>query len=288
MDNSIIFFHVLENPEEDVEESQILLPSPEESHEADDTTTVISPVVEPFLFLNTSGLSASEKDELFGRLLEESIAIRLSFVLLQSDIEISLISRNIEALRIYEEMKSANIHYHERITGLVDIPAMMGKLREYLSFFDYSLLEFIVQKFGTSEDQTNLDAYKQSLAEFSQRRIFECPEGIFSNGFINEEKEATVHWIDAKTILYDLTLSQIQTFTSNLCRELDLHDSDMRLVKCMKSEQGLELRFGILSSAATECFPLPESGDKKEHLVSLGVWKIECGDYTFEHKQVYT
>lgn len=217
-------------------------------------------------------------------MMEESISIRLSFISLVSDTEISLMSQNIEAVHIYNELKSMNFHHLDNIDA-VDVKTTMGQLREYWNFIDCRSLKVIIQKFGTHTDQELLDRYQQSLAEFSQRRIFECPEGIFGNVSLNrDESELIVKWSESRTRLCDLTLDQVCTFVSSLRKELEFDESDVRLMKCQRSDQSLEMRFGIHSSVASYSFPLPDS--KEERLASLGVWQMVCNNYMFEHQQV--
>ena len=93
-----------------------------------------------------------------------------------------------------------------------------------------------------------------------------------------------VKWTDTKTILYDLSLNQVEIFASIFCKELDIDDCDVRLMQCQISDRSLVLSFGVLSSAVASCFPL--SDEKKEKLVSLGVWRLDCEDYTFQHQKV--
>lgn len=245
------------------------------------TTTTSSAPREPFPYLNTSGLSAKEKEILFEKLLEESVRIRLSFISLLADTEASLRNRRIQTSKIHEDLKSSDLHPHNRIAGLTTIQAIMGQLKEYLNFLDFGLLERIVQKFGTQGDHAGLHAYKQRLAEFAQQRVFECPEGMFGNACVGDDEEVVkVRGIDTKTSLHDLTLSQVQMFASILRRELDC---DLRLTSCRREEGSLELGFGVLSSAARSVFPLSE--ERRRKLVSLGVWQVTCGDYIFRETE---
>jgi len=48
-------------------------------------------------------------------------------------------------------------------------------LEDYFSFFDYHVIELIIYRFGTEEDEAGLQRYKDSFKQYAQRRIFKYP-----------------------------------------------------------------------------------------------------------------
>lgn len=245
-------------------------------------TTNLPAVLEPFPYLNISGLSVNEKVALSERLLQESLTLRLAFTSLVSDTEASLLQRKINAIEIQEELKSSNFLHHETVAGVDSVEEVLGCLGEYWGVCDHSILEYIILKLGTHKERENLKKYQQSLAEFAGRRVFECPVWMFGASLGEAEVAVTVKRMDEKTILYDTTLSQVNIFSAILKREMDVDGSDMRLIAYKKDGSSLELEFGMLASLAGSIFPL--SSEKKEKLVSLGVWLVSCDDYIFQQQ----
>lgn len=236
----------------------------------------------PFPYLKTSGLSIKEKDELFERLLLESMTIRLAFASLVSNTVISLMTQDISSSKIHDELKSSKLNHYKTVAGVESVGMALGNLGEYWGFSDNSLLEQIILKLGTSEDKQSLEKYRQGLAEFAQRRIFECPTGMFGPSLGQSEELVTVKRKDQSTILNDMSLNQVQIISAILKSEMGVEPSDMRLVSYHKQEHmvSLELIFCMLALAAESLFPL--SGEKEERMASLGVWHVSCGEYIFQ------
>lgn len=247
------------------------------------TLTVMYPtnvtLQEPFPHLTTSGMSAKEKDALFERLLLESSEIRLAFTMLESNITMSLLgSSEVDGTCIHDFLKSANLQHFKVLAGLYSTGEVMGNLNEFWSFFDYGLLDHITHKFGTAIDRDNLEKYKQNLAEYSQRRLFECPANIAAPAKENE-KMLVLKRRDRRTFLSDLTLNEVKIFCGIFKKQMDMDECDMRLISYERDDQSLELTFAILSSVSDGLFPL--SDDKKEKLEYLDVWLLECEDESF-------
>lgn len=237
---------------------------------------------DPFPYLKTSGLSTKEKDELFERLLQESMTIRLAFASLVSNTVMSLMTQDIGSSKIHDELKSSRLNHYRTVAGVESVGMALGNLGEYWGFSDNSLLEQIILKLGTSGDKQDLERYRQGLAEFAQRRIFECPSGMFGPSLGQSEELVTVKRRDQSTILNDMSLNQVQILSAIIKSEMGVAPSDMRLVSYHKEEHmvSLELIFCILGLAADSLFPL--SGEKEERMTSLGVWHVSCGEYIFQ------
>lgn len=259
---------------------------PEESStndetEADIPTTPPAPL-QPFPCINTSGLSSDERSALSERLLQESLMIRLEFTSLVSATEASFLQRDVTSTMICNELKSSNLLHYKTVAGFESVGAAMGCLGDYWGVSEHSILEHLLLKLGTHEDCEGLEKYHQDLAEFARRRLFECPVGMFGASLGEAEIALTVKRLDTKTILYDTALNQVQIFSAILKKQMDIDSSELRLMSYQRDGNSLELQFGLLASLADTVFPF--SSEKKEKLVSLGVWLLSCGDYTFQHK----
>ncbi len=158
----------------------------------------------------------------------------------------------------------------------------MGMLNEYWNFCDYTILEHIISRLGTHEDRASLEKYKQSLADYTQRKAFECPRGILGVSIGENEEMLTIKTMDKRTLLHDITLNQVLILSAIFKKELDIDDSNMRLVGHQRDNRSLVLSYGVLTPVANVIFPLPTN--KKDKLISLGVWFIKCQEYIFEQE----
>ena len=55
------------------------------------------------------------------------------------------------------------------------IPKVFLVLNDYFSFFNYHIIEHIIEELGTEEDKTELQRYKEHFNQYVKRRIFEGP-----------------------------------------------------------------------------------------------------------------
>ena len=58
------------------------------------------------------------------------------------------------------------------------VDAVMSVVKDYCSFFNYRMLEHIINKLGSEEDKLNLARYKEDFEVYAECRIFECPSEV--------------------------------------------------------------------------------------------------------------
>ena len=261
--------------------------------EVDDTEPLDSPISvepvtvrEPFPYLTTSGLSPEEKDVYLERLILESMDIRYKFGRLASDTQISLQSRKVKVKIISNEVMAFYPLYHDNVFKYrdIDTPTVMGLLSESWNFVIYGILEHIIVKLGTVEDQANLEAYKKSLCEYSKRRMLECPEGIFGGSKKVDEKEMVVKMANKATSIYDTTLEDVQKIVSKFKKVMNVEEFGMRLISIGVEDHHTVFFFGVntLLVRSESMFPLTQK--KKERLMARHIWHISCGEFIFQHK----
>ena len=237
---------------------------------------------EPFPLLSTSGLSIKEKDSLLEKLMMESMEIRLKFASLVSSITISFLSRDIDVSELTNELKSFGSLISESVSSIGSVGEAMGMLNECWDFNEYSLLEHLILKFGTSEDHESMEDYKENLGEFSRRRLFECPEGIFGNSENESEETVIMKRLEKGVTPYDVKLKDVQEISSSFRKQMGIRDCDLRLRGVGREDQSLVLTFSVTSSIAAMIFPLLQ--DKKEMLFSKGIWHVTCGEHVFQQE----
>ena len=157
----------------------------------------------------------------------------------------------------------------------------MSVINGYCSFFNFHILELIIEELGSPEDAANLSKYKEDFNEYAKRHVFQCPSGV-----------GTVTSGDAKMfVTLDETfnkcsLSTLHLFCSSLREILNLsRGSGLKL--CQIEPGSLKLTFQLPFSLLQDVFPLTE--EQESAMARLGVEKLWL-IYTFnkQHVQVHT
>ena len=154
------------------------------------------------------------------------------------------------------------------------VHTVMSVVRDYCSFFNYRMLEHIIEEFGIQEDKTNLSKYKEKFKAYAECCVFDCPLEV---GTMSEEGHANM-FVTLDDSFESCTLSHVNAFIGNLRKTLNI-SSDVALKLCRISPGSLKLIFQMLQSVQKAIFPL--SSDQEEALADLGVVQLACGDYQF-------
>ena len=232
-------------------------------------------------------MSKEEKERLHQRLYAESGDIMFEFQELFSSTTKSLDGRHISPQALYTHLVCLGSlkptlsyddpkqpvlkHYFPQLRTAERIEEAMGIVGDYCSFFNFRIMEMIIDKLGTQEDKANLTKYKQKFSDYARRHVYECPSelGAMSDG--NAELFMTLDET------YDnYTISSLQLFVRKLAEILKL-SSDAALKLCKIELGSLKLTFQIPDFVKEEVFPL--SVDQKRALSGLGVVHLSCGDY---------
>ena len=82
----------------------------------------------------------------------------------------------------------------------------------YCSFFNFRMVEHIINKLGTVQDKKNLEKYREEFDKYAERHVFECPAevGTVSEGLAN------------------MFVTLDETFNSCTVRGLDLFVKNLR------------------------------------------------------------
>ena len=184
------------------------------------------PSASSFPYLNVSGLTHEQQQELRGRLRSESRKIMLQFQELVSATIESLIRRKIPQRKLvshlmtlgafdpvfkepqlpvfrycFKELKTANTVYD-----------VFMVLNDYFSFFNYQLIEHIIKALGTEEDKIELQRYKKDFSQYAKRRIFEClPEF----GPVSDADHADI-FVKVDSQYENYTVAEIEGFRQEL------------------------------------------------------------------------
>ena len=163
----------------------------------------------------------------------------------------------------FEELKSADT-----------IPKIFLVLKDYFSFFNYHIIEYIIKALGTAEDKARLQKYKEDFNQYAKRRIFECQPDF---GPISDADHADI-FVKVDAPYENYTVAEIEVFRHKLSELLRI-SSEGVLRLCRVEEGCFQLTFQVPSFVQHEIFPL--SREQEKALKDEGVIKLTCGEYQF-------
>ena len=148
-------------------------------------------------------------------------------------------------------------------------------LKDYLSFFNYQIIEHIITVLGSKEDKSRLQNYKTDFQQYAKRRVYECPPQF---GPLSEAGHADIFVkVDSEYEIY--TVAEIEEFRQRLSYILGV-SSEGVLHLCLVEKGCFQLTFQIPSFVKEGIFPL--SREQERALAAEGVIRLTCGEYQFQ------
>ena len=245
-----------------------------------------------FPYLNLSGLTHEQQQELRGRLQFESQQIMIQFQELVSATIESLMRRNVPLIKLQSHLmvlgafdpvfKETQVpvfrHCLKELRAADTIPKVFLILNDYFSFFNYHIIEHIINNLGTFEDKAKLQKYKDDFNQYAKRRIFECQPEF---GPISDTDHADIFLkVDSQYESY--TVEEIERFRLKLSEIL--HISPQGILRLCRVDEGcIQLKFQIPFFVQQEIFPL--SKEQERTLKAMSVIKLTCGTYQFSDNE---
>ena len=246
------------------------------------------PSASSFPYLNLSGLTCEQQEDLKGRLQFESQEIMMRFQELVSATIESLIRRNVSHDKLVSHIMTLGAfkpvvkeppvplfqHCFQRLEAADTIPKIFLILKDYFSFFNYHIVEHIIKMLGTKEDRAGLWMYKEFFDKYAKRRIFECwPEF----GPVSDANHADV-FVKVDSQYENYTVAEMKVFCHKLGETLRV--SSQGILRLCRVEKGcIQFTFQVPSFVQQEIFPL--SSEQEKALEAEGVIKLTCGEYQF-------
>ena len=246
------------------------------------------PSTSSFPYLNLSGLTHEQQQELKGRLRFESREIMMQFQELVSATIESFIGRNVSPKELLSHVMTLGAfrpvfkepqvpvfcHRFKELKAADTIYDIFLVLNDYFSFFNYQLIEHIIKALGTEKDKAKLQRYKNAFDQHAKRRIFQCfPEF----GPLSDIEHADI-FVKLDSQYDNYTVIQIEGFRHKLSDIL--HLSSQGILRLCRIEKGcIQLRFQVPLFVQQEIFPL--SREQERALADVGVIKLTCGEYQF-------
>ena len=246
------------------------------------------PSASSFPYLDISGLTHEKQQELSGRLQFESRRMMFKFQHVVSVARKSLMSRGVTLDELLSCLTILETFYPVKeepisptsYTDLMNsetIPKVFIALSNYLSFFNYDVLELIINELGTEEDKQVLQKYKDEFQQYAKRRIYQCPAQV---GPVSETGHADV-FVKVDSHYESYTVEELRGFQHRLSEIF--HISSQGVLRLCRVEKGcFQLMFQVPSFVQPKIFPL--SSVQERALVAEGVIKLTCGNYEFVAK----
>ena len=74
-----------------------------------------------------------------------------------------------------DSQKPALQTFIKELQSAESIEDVLFGIRHCVSFFNYHVIEHIVEELCTDQDRAELQNYKREFDEYSKRRVYECP-----------------------------------------------------------------------------------------------------------------
>ena len=241
-----------------------------------------------FPYLDLSGLTHEQQQELRGRLRSESQKIMMQFQKLVSAtiksfkrrcVPLDELVSHVMTLGAFDPVfKEPQVpvfhHYSKELKNAETVPKVFLVLNDYFSFFNYHILEHIIEELGTEEDKTKLQKYKDDFNQYAKRWVFEClPEF----GPVSDADHADI-FVKLDSQYDNYTVAEIEGFRHKLSELLRV-SSEGILRLCRIRKGCFQLMLQVPSFVQQEIFPL--SREQEKDLESMGVFRLTCVDYQF-------
>ena len=244
----------------------------------------------PYL-MRVSGLTPEQQEGLRIRLCVESEDIMHKFWHLHSRVYQSLREQNVPvdmlvahllSLHAFDPVykdaqKPALQSFVKELRSAGNIEDVLFIIRDYFSFFNYHLIEHIVDGLGTDQDRAELQNYKKEFDEYSKRRIYECPPVYGPKSGANHADLV----VKLDSVYEQFTVMELKKFEYRLSRIFCV--SPQSVLRLCRVEEGcVQLIFQVPSFVQQEIFPL--SSEQESALAAEGVIRLTCGDNQFSAK----
>ena len=244
-----------------------------------------------FPYLKVSELTPEQQEELSIRLCVESEDIVHKFWHLHSRVYESLRKQKVSVDRLvahllslhafqpfYKDSQKPTLQtFFQELQNAGSVEKVLFIIRDYISFFNYHVIEHIVEGLGTDQDRAELQNYEREFDQYSKHRVYECPPEYGSKSDAHHADLV----VKLDSVFEEFTVKELKKFQYRLGRIFCVApQSVLRL--CRVEEGCLQLIFQVPSFVQQEIFPL--SSEQEKALAAEGVFRLTCGDYQFAAK----
>ena len=234
-----------------------------------------------FPYLDVSGLDEDDKIDLEYRLESETKKMIFCFSMFTADVIRSLEYWQVPLEKVKHSILSLNAFTHNIAVKLLDekdkqeikdaktYSDIFIALGDYISFFNYQIVEYIIYQHGATKDHERLEEYVQQFHSFCQRSIFEVPQSAF-----NSSSRKTAKVFALKCTEGVATMKGVVGVIREIANVFGLRPSVLQL--CSIKKGCVELHF-LISAAVADCI-YPVSARQHSALSEIGVKALSCED----------
>ena len=248
-----------------------------------------------FPFLDTSKLSKDDKINLEHRLRSETKKMILSFAGLTRSMKRSLEHREIKVKDLAASLltlgdfksgiadKSLLEEDEEHFRHPSSIADIFLILTDYISFFNYEIIEHIVKDFGTEDDRSNLERYITAFNAFCRRSVFEVPAEVFGSATTSSSKfrKFAVKYSEDASENARSTVETAKQLQGKIADLFDITPCALQLISIVKG--CMQLQFLLPAFIAEQIFPL--SSSQLGNLRAIGVRVVSEPEVSNEDNQ---
>ena len=237
-----------------------------------------------FPFLDMSGLDEHDRMDLEYQLITETREIKVHFAKVLSNVITSLEQKRIHlkkfkifilSLEAFTDdigVKVLDKEDAQKIETASTLSEVFITLCKYISFFNYHILEYIIDQHGAEKDCAQLQEYIEKFHKFCKRSIFEVPQYIFAFNFRQTAKVLAFKCTErVKT-----TMENMKTLTGDIAKVFGLRSSALQLHTLKKG--CVELHYLISASVVEKIFPLSPSQSSNLKTIGVRVFSYEEED----------
>ena len=212
-----------------------------------------------FPFLDHSALTKDERLVLESRLLRETKKMVGLFATFEMSVIASLESKNISVSKLKTftgnfVMLLGSKEDIERLERSANLDDIFFALHPFKSFFNYEVVEKIVEHFGSDEDKQQMKEYVSQFNNFCERSVFEVPPNIFHD---SDPKPGDKVFSVKLTKEGHALLGDVVAMREKLADILKIEVFALQL--CCITDGCVCLRFLISALVAEKIFPLSQS-----------------------------
>ena len=234
-----------------------------------------------FPFLDTSKLSEGDTINLEHRLRSETKKMILSFAdltrtmsrsLEHREVKVKVLAASLLTLGAFKSGVAKKSLLEEDETSIRQascIADIFMTLTDYISFFNYEIIEHIVKDLGTENDRANLDRYVTAFKAFCRRSVFEVPSQVFGSATTSPGKfsKFAVKYSEDASENARCTMETAKQLQGTIADLFDITPCALQLVSIVKG--CMQLQFVLPAFIAKQVFP--HSSSQQEALKTLGI-----------------
>ena len=158
-----------------------------------------------------------------------------------------------------------------------DIAKLMGYITSFSSFFNFKLVEEVIDVVGYEEGKQMIEQYKKDFTNYLKKRVVECPRGIGRN------RDDQVHFlVQLDNSFKDCRMSHLITLRDDICEILQIEKHCLLLDRVEPGS--VWVVFNLFKLLVQYIFPFKNNqivNLSKLYYLKAKILKIRCEGYSY-------